>query len=134
LADSSPRSYIVHGENIITGAVYQRPVGERPASDSLESTRHWLMTGARAEPSFMRVIDELGWRLLAAGYGLVRASLHGGTLHPQFHNVAFIWWREPGHTQRIMITYEVSDVVPYAENPVRRVREGGETLRLSRSR
>ncbi len=129
MAEKSPRSYIVHGENIITEAVYQRPIGERPASDSLEGIQHWLMTDARAEASFMRVIDELAWRLLAAGYPLIRVSLHGGTLHPQFRNAAYLWWREPGHTQRIMITYEVSDIVPYEENPVRRVREGGETLR-----
>jgi adenylate cyclase len=127
LADNSAQSYI--GENIVTEAVYQRPAGERPASDSLESIRHWLIAGARAEPSFIRVIDELGWRLLAAGYRLMRVSLHAGTLHPQFRNVAFMWWREPGHTQRLMITYEVADILPYAENPVRRVREGGETLR-----
>ena len=129
MADNSSRSYIVHGENIITEAVYQRPASERPASDSLERIRHWLITAARAEPSFIRVIDELGWRLLAAGYRLMRVSLHAGTLHPQFRNVAFMWWREPGHTLRIMITYEFADILPYAENPVRRVREGGETLR-----
>jgi adenylate cyclase len=124
-----PRSYIVSGEDIVTEAVFRRPVEKRPLSGTLGEIVKWLTTGARTEASFIRVIDELGWRLVAAGYPLLRLSLHAGTLHPQFRNVAYMWWREPGHTERVMIRYQVADIVPYAENPVRRVREGGETLR-----
>jgi adenylate cyclase len=124
-----PRSYLVNGEDIVTEAVFRRPAETRPLSDTLDGIVNWLTTGARTEASFIRVIDELGWRLVAAGYPLLRLSLHAGTLHPQFRNVAYVWWRQPGHTERVMITYEVADIVPYAENPVRRVREGGEILR-----
>jgi adenylate cyclase len=129
LAETAPRSYIVDGQNIVTESVYERPAGERPARDTVEGIRRWLGGEARAETSFTRLIDEFGWRLVAAGFALIRVSIHGGTLHPQFRGSAHLWWRDSGRTQKIMITYEVADIIPYPENPVRRVREGGETLR-----
>jgi adenylate cyclase len=131
-SSSSPAtasSAIVIGENIITAAVYERPAGERPDHATIPEITQWLTTAARAEASFLRMIDELAWRLLAAGLPLLRFSLHSGTLHPQFRSLAYIWWRDTAQTHRIMITYEVADFLPYAINPVRRVREGRETLR-----
>jgi adenylate cyclase len=129
LAETAPRSYIVDGQNIVTESVYERPVAERPACDTIEGITRWLNGEARAETSFTRLLDEFSWRLVAAGVPLIRVSVHGGTLHPQFRGSAHVWWRDTGRTQKIMITYEVADIVPYPENPVRRVREGGETLR-----
>ncbi len=66
---------------------------------------------------------------VAAGLPLLRVSLHVGTLHPQYLGAAIIWWRDTGRTVRIMIKHEIRDLIPYEVNPVRRVREGGETLR-----
>jgi adenylate cyclase len=129
LAETAPRSYIVDGQNIVTESVYERPVGERPLHETFEGITRWLNSDARAETSFTRLVDEFGWRLVAAGVPLLRLSLHGGTLHPQFRGSAHLWWRDTGQTQKIMITYEVADMIPYPENPVRRVREGGEILR-----
>jgi adenylate cyclase len=129
LAETAPRSYIVAGQNIVTESVYERPADERPRHDTIEGIARWLNSEARAEASFTRLIDEFGWRLIAAGHSLLRVSIHGGTLHPQFRGSAHLWWRDCGQTQKIMITYEVADIIPYPENPVRRVREGEETLR-----
>jgi adenylate cyclase len=129
LAETVPRSYVVLGQNIITESVYRTPVEARPAHDTVDGITRWLNGEARAERSFTRVIDEFGWRLTAAGFSLLRVSIHGGTLHPQFRGSAHQWWRDTGETRKVMITYEVEDIIPYQENPVRRVREGGETLR-----
>jgi adenylate cyclase len=120
---------VVEGRTAMTVAVVERPVAERPTHDTIDGIAEWLIGGARriAEPA--GAVDEYAWRLLAAGFPVLRVSLHGGTLHPQFLGAAFIWWRTTGQTQQILITHEIADLLPYEENPVLRVREGGETLR-----
>src|SRR5258708_11828388 len=61
---------------------------------------------------------------------VLRVSLRGGTLHPLFLGAFYVWWRTSAQTQEIMITHEVADLVPPAQNPVMRV-AGGEILRRS---
>jgi adenylate cyclase len=129
LAPSSLPGLFADNENIITASVYERPVKERPRHETLETISAWLIGGARRNPSFTEMIDEFAWRLLAAGFPLLRLSLHAGTLHPQFLGVTYIWGRDIGNTQELMIRHEIAGVTPYEQNPVRRVREGGETLR-----
>ena len=55
--------------------------------------------------------------------------MHSGTLHPQFLGTSLIWWRDTGQTVQTFVAHEVVDVVPYQDNPVLRVIQGGETLR-----
>jgi adenylate cyclase len=129
LSEAASSSLIVEGRNIIITEVVERAVAERPAHDTIESIAEWLIGDARRINSFTRTIDEFSWRLLASGIPLLRVSLHGGTLHPQFLGATYVWWRTTAQTQEVMITHEVADLMPYAENPVLRVREGGETLR-----
>src|SRR5258708_36538955 len=61
---------------------------------------------------------------------VLRVSLRGGTLHPLFLGAFYVWWRTSAQTQEIMITHEVADLGPPAQNPVMRV-AGGEILRRS---
>jgi len=129
LSEAASSSLIVEGRNIIITEVVERAVAERAAHDTIESIAEWLIGDARRINSFARTIDEFSWRLLASGIPLLRVSLHGGTLHPQFLGATYVWWRTTAQTQEVMITHEVADLMPYAENPVLRVREGGETLR-----
>jgi adenylate cyclase len=128
LGEVASSSLIVEGRNIITTEVVERAVAERPAHDTIEAILEWLIGDARQISSFARTIDELSWRLVAAGMPLLRVSLRGGTLHPQFLGATYIWWRTSGQTQEIMITHEVADLIPAAENPVMRV-QNGEILR-----
>jgi adenylate cyclase len=128
LGEVASSSVIVEGRNIITTEVVERAVAERPAHDTIEAILEWLIGDARQISSFARTIDELSWRLVAAGMPLLRVSLRGGTLHPQFLGATYIWWRTSGQTQEIMITHEVAALIPPAENPVMRV-QGGEILR-----
>ncbi len=120
---------LVEGENVITTAVVERPFAERPSHDTIPEIAEWLISGARLVESCVRAIDEYAWRLNAAGLPLLRVSLHGGTLHPQFVGNTYLWWRTTGTTREIMITHEVVNLFPYEINPVARVQRGGEILR-----
>jgi adenylate cyclase len=123
----SPR--LREGQSIFTTGVYERPVSERPSHDTLEAIAAWLIGPARRIASAPQAIDEYAWRLYAAGLPVLRVTLHCGTLHPQFLGSAYVWWRNTAQTQEIMVMHEVVDVVPYEENLVARVRQGGETVR-----
>jgi adenylate cyclase len=128
LGEAESSSLIVQGRNVIVTEVVERAVAERPSHDTIEEIVEWLIGAARQISSFARTIDELSWRLAAAGMPLLRVSLRGGTLHPQFLGDVYVWWRTSAQTQEIMITHEVADLIPPAQNPVMRV-ASGETLR-----
>jgi adenylate cyclase len=128
LREAESPSLIVEGRNIIVTEVVERPAAERPRHDTIEAILDWLIGDARKIGSFAQTIDELSWRLVAAEMPLLRVNLRGGTLHPQFLGATYVWWRTSAQTQEIMITHEVADLIPAAENPVVRVR-GGEILR-----
>jgi adenylate cyclase len=123
----SPR--LREGQSILTTGVYERPPSERPCHDTLEGIAAWLIGPARRIASAPQAFDEYAWRLYAAGLPVLRVTLHCGTLHPQFLGSAYVWWRTTAQTQEIMVMHEVVDVVPYEENLVARVRNGGEAVR-----
>jgi adenylate cyclase len=123
------RPRLREGQSIFTTGVYQRPASERPSHDTMEAIAAWLIGPARLIGSAPQAIDEYAWRLHAAGLPVLRVTLHCGTLHPQFLGSAYVWWRTTAQTQEIMVVHEVVDVVPYEENLVARVRNGGETVR-----
>jgi adenylate cyclase len=129
MSDDATDSPIVEGQTIITAEVVERPPAERPTRDSIDAIAEWLIGDARRIASAASVVDEYAWRLHAAGIPVLRVTLHSGTLHPQFLGAAFVWWRDTGRTVRVMIKHEIANLIPYEANPVRRVREGGETLR-----
>jgi adenylate cyclase len=128
LGETASSSIIVEGHNVIVSEVVERPVAERPAYDTIETIIEWLIGDARQISSFARMVDELSWRLLAAGIPVLRVNLRGGTLHPQFLGLVYVWWRTSAQTQEIMITHEVADLIPPEQNPVVRV-GNGEILR-----
>jgi adenylate cyclase len=128
LSEAASSSVIVEGLNVIVTEVVESAVAERPGHDTIGSILEWLIGGARQIGSFAQTIDELSWRLVAAGMPLLRVNLRGGTLHPQFLGAVYVWWRTSAQTQEIMITHEVADLVPPEQNPVMRV-QNGEILR-----
>ena len=124
----APTSLIVEGRNVIVTEVIESAVADRPGHATIEEIGEWLLGDARRIGSFARIIDEFSWRLVAAGMPVLRVNLRGGTLHPQFLGASYVWWRPDAQTQEIMITHEVADLIPPAQNPVLRV-FNGETLR-----
>src|SRR6516165_8207488 len=111
--------------------VLERPVGERPQHETLEGIMDWLAGPAQqvGVPSLIGEFDEFAWRMLAAGFPLLRATLQLRTLHPQYLGATFVWWRTTGRTLLRFVTHEVQDLYGHEDNPIRRVLIGGETLR-----
>ena len=89
----------------------------------------WLAGPARDVPSMIDEFDEFAWRMVAAGFPLLRATLQLRTLHPQYLGASFVWWRTTGRTVLNYVTHEVRDLYGDEDNPVRRVVEGGEIVR-----
>ena len=113
---------------VITSTV-KTPEADRPQFETLDGVAQWLRGPARREVSLARVIDEFGWRLTAAGIGLLRVGLNSSTLHPQFLGATYLWWKDLGETRKLMIKHEVLDIVPYAENPVLQTRQEHKIIR-----
>lgn len=131
VTDTTEQSYRggIDQSYIHTTEIVERPLAERPTRDTVDAIAEWLIGPALHVATGAQVIDELSWRLLAAGFPLARLTVHSGTLHPQFLGTSIIWWRDTGQTVQTFIAHEVADVVPYRYNPVLRVIQGGETLR-----
>ena len=80
------------------GDVVERPPADRPQHDTIEAIIDWLAGPAQHIPSLWGEFDEFAWRMLAAGFPLLRATLHLRTLHPQYLGANFVWWRTTGRT------------------------------------
>ena len=112
-----------------TGEVVERPPSERRKHDTIDTILDWLAGPAGAIPSLIEEFDEFAWRMLAAGFPLLRTTFHLRTLHPQYLGATFVWWRTTGQTVQTFVTHEAQDLYGHEDNPVRRVLVGGETLR-----
>jgi len=111
------------------GEVMERPPAARPRHDTIDAIIEWLGGPAGQIPSLIEEFDEFAWRMLAAGFPLLRATFHLRTLHPQYLGATFVWWRTTGQTVQTFVTHEAQDLYGHEDNPVRRVLVGGETLR-----
>ena len=109
--------------------VVERLPADRPTHETVDTIADWLAGPVLKNESGACAIDEFAWRMLAAGFPLLRMTLHSGTLHPQFLGTTFVWWRDLGQTVQTLIAHEIRDTVPYEKNPIRQVIEGGETIR-----
>ena len=111
------------------GEVMERPPAERPKHDTIDAIIEWLGGPAGQIPSLIEEFDEFAWRMLAAGFPLLRATFHLRTLHPQYLGATFVWWRTTGQTVQTFVTHEAQDLYGHEGNPVYRVLVRGETLR-----
>ena len=114
---------------LVTAEVVERAPTERSKHDTIDTILDWLADPVRNIPTVVSGFDEFAWRILAAGFPLLRTTLHIRTLHPQYLGVSFVWWRTTGQTVATLVAHEVEELLPHATNPVRRVARGGETLR-----
>jgi adenylate cyclase len=112
-----------------TTEIVERPLAQRPTHETIEGVGVWLAGAALQVTSGAQAVDELAWRTLAAGFPLLRFTVHSGTLHPQFLGTSLVWWRDTGRTEQTFVTHEVGEAVAYEKNPVARVIRGGETIR-----
>jgi adenylate cyclase len=129
--DGLPRNELVSIDPryFLTGDVVERAPAERPKHDTIDAIMDWLAGPAQHIPSLVSEFDEYAWRMLAAGFPLLRATLYLRTLHPQYLGASFVWWRTTGRTVQTLVTHEVRDLFGDEDNPVRRVVVAGETVR-----
>ncbi len=130
MAQESPRPQTpgLSGATVIHSTV-STPEPLRPRSETLEGVSAWVRGSARRELSFTKVIDEYGWRLTAAGIGLLRVGVNTSTLHPQFLGATYHWWKDIAETRKIMVMHEVLDIIPYADNPMLQARTEKKIIR-----
>jgi adenylate cyclase len=114
---------------LLTAGVVERPAAERPKHQNVDTILGWLADPARQMALLVEGFDEFAWRLLAAGFPLLRTTFHVRTLHPQYLGAAFIWWRTTGQTVQTLAAHEVEELFSHETNPVWRVITEGETLR-----
>ena len=88
----------------------ERAPEQRPTADRIDAIAEWLVGPAPRLVTAAEAFDEFSWRMLATGLPLLRVTMHGGTLHPQFLGAALIWWRTTGRTELRMITHEVREL------------------------
>ena len=124
-----PGSVPINPRHLQTVELVERPPAERPSHDTIEAIAAWIVGPARRITSGPHAFDEFAWRLLAAGLPLLRVTIHTGMLHPQFVGLTIQWWRTTGQTTVTMVRHEIIETLRYEDNPVLRVRLGGETLR-----
>lgn len=89
----------------------------------------WLKTGAMHADSMLDFFEQFCWRLSATDFGLDRATLSAGTLHPQVAGLAWHWDRESDETAESQIHVKVMETDSFKMNPVFRVVQHGETVR-----
>ena len=126
VADRKPT---IDPQYLLRTEVVERPPAERPTRDTVDGVIEWLTVSARHSPSLVAGFDEFAWHMLAAGFPLLRMTLHVRTLHPQYLGASFVWWRTTGRTTQTLIAHEVENMVEHENNPVWRVARWGETLR-----
>src|SRR5271170_3149392 len=91
--------------------VVERPPAERPKHDTIEAIVEWLAGPARQISSLIGGFDEFAWRMLAAGFPLLRTTLHLRTLHPQYLGTSFVWWRTTCQTVQTLVAHEVEELL-----------------------
>ncbi|MGH6725303.1 MAG: adenylate/guanylate cyclase domain-containing protein [Pseudolabrys sp.] len=129
MADSERKPIVsIDPQYLQTVDVVERLPAERPKHDTIDAIIDWL-AGAARQVSLVKGFDEFSWRMLAAGFPLLRTTLHVRTLHPQYLGATFVWWRTTGQTVTTLVAHEVAELIGHENNPVWRVATGGETLR-----
>ena len=102
------------------GDMVERPPAERPKHDTIEAIIDWLAGPAQHIPSLCGEFDEFAWRMLAAGFPLLRTTLHAAHPAPAISRCNFVWWRTTGQTVQRLVAHEVQDLSGHEDNPVRR--------------
>jgi adenylate cyclase len=90
----------------------------------------WLLVEGRQIDGDAFLFDELCWRLVGADVKLARATLHIGTLHPQFIGFGVRWRRDLNRIERIKVHHGVLETEDFHTSPIKRVITEGRTERF----
>ena len=109
--------------------VFERPESQRPQDSTPDDVRAWLLGPARRIEDTIELIDELSWRLVAAGIKLARVVVSLPTLHPRFLNNGYRWFRTLGRCEETRIGHGIRDSAVFLNSPMHPVFVHGETVR-----
>lgn len=127
IEDTAPRNYAA-GVRLVQRRTFDTdlPVTMGPAD-----VEAWLLGGASKAAGPHALTEGFARRLAQAGLGVARLSLNVGTLHPQVYGYAWNWSVTDGICDEIQIGEETLLSDAYRENPLFRVIEFGEVLRVA---
>jgi len=116
---------------IRVGRVFERPASERRFENctTIADVAAWLIGPARRIATSLELLDELGWRLVAAGVPLARMTFHLPTLHPQYYGIGGRWSRVLGRTEEMLVGHSVRYTDAFLDSPIRRLVDTGERIR-----
>ncbi|MGE0151094.1 MAG: adenylate/guanylate cyclase domain-containing protein [Reyranellaceae bacterium] len=100
-----------------------------PSACSVADVETWLLDQALQQPHTLDLVDQLAWRLVAAGFPLDRFSVHVGTLHPQLLGFAWNWLRADTICDEVQVAADSLDTDAYRRNPLAQVIGHGRTIR-----
>lgn len=109
--------------------VFERPESQRARGGTPDDVRAWLLGPARRIEETIELVDELSWRVVAAGIRLARVVISLPTLHPQFLNNGYRWFRTLGRCEETRIGHGIRDSTMFLTSPMHPVFVHGETVR-----
>src|SRR5271154_2495822 len=92
------------------GETLERPPADRPKHDTIDAIIEWLGGPAGKIPTLIEEFAEFAWRMLAAGFPLLRAPFHLRTLHAQFLGATFVGCGTPGQPAETFVPHEAQDL------------------------
>ncbi len=126
MLDPAPRHYPPAVTLLRRGA---RGAAAAPAVSDAAQLENWLLGDALVEADMLGFFERLVWGIVAAGIPLDRASLHAGTLHPQFYGYAWNWNRADGLCDETTVAGAALKTEAYRRNPIFQVIEYGKGFR-----
>ena len=111
--------------------VRRAAVTDAPPPGTVDTVRTWLTAGALDHDDLLGLFQAFTWRMVGAGLPVDRTSLHVGTLHPQVYGYAWNWTRAQATCDEVRVDASALQTDAYRRNPLSRVIDRGETVRIS---
>ena len=125
--DPAPRSY-APGVRLLRRQLIDLDLQGTVTPSDIEN---WLLGAASKTASAIALIDGFANRLAQAELGVARLTLNVGTLHPQAYGYSWVWNALDGICDEIQIAEETLFSDEFKENPIFRVVEFGEVVRVT---
>lgn len=128
--DPWPRSY-APGVRLLHRSTFELDLKQ---SLDVEEVEHWLLGAAGKTANAHALVENFACRLARAELGVARMILNVGTVHPQAYGYAWLWNILDGICDEIQVGEDTLLSEQYRQNPICRVIEFGETVRVDLQR
>lgn len=124
--DPAPRTY-APGVDLIARDRFELDRTETLGADDVEN---WLLGAASKTTTALELVTGFASQLALSGLGVDRMTVGVGTLHPQVHGYSWAWSTHDSICDEIQISEETLNSDAFKKNPIYRVVEHGETIRI----